>query len=66
MNIMNDLICELMYQQDKSIQDVCDGTGLSYNTIRNIVKYYTSPTTEEAGLIFKYLGESLEEILKLY
>ena len=55
-----------MYQQDKSIQDVCDGTGLSYNTIRNIVKYYVSPTTEEAELIFKYLGESLRDILKLY
>ena len=66
MNVINDLIRELMYQQNKTIHDVCEVTGLSVGTVNNIVAYYISPTAEEAKLILDYLGESLEEILGLY
>ena len=66
MNIINDLIRELMYQQDKDINDICNGTGLSFGTVKSIVKYNVAPTGDVADLILRYLGESLEEILGLY
>ena len=66
MNVINDLIRELMYQQNKDINDICDGTGLSFGIVKNIVKYNIAPTGDVADLILRYLGESLEEILGLY
>ena len=64
--IIVDLIKELMWQQDKSIKDVVNGTGLSYGYIENIVKYYIVPSPENAKIILEYLGVSLDEVLMLY
>ena len=66
MNVINDLIRELMYQQDKSISDICAVTGLSYFVVKNIIDYDVSPTLEQASLIMKSFGESLTEVLRLY
>lgn len=66
MNVINDLIRELMYQQNKSISDICAVTGLSYFVVKSIVDYDVSPTPEQASLIMKSFGESLTEVLRLY
>lgn len=66
MNVINDLIRELMYQQNKSISDICAVTGLPYFVVKSIVDYDISPTPEQASLIMKSFGESLTEVLRLY
>jgi len=66
MNVINDLIRELMYQQDKTIKDICDDTGLPYFTVKSVVVYNISPTTDITDIILRSLGESLEEVLGLY
>ena len=66
MNVINDLIRELMYQQNKTIKDVCDDTGLPWFTVKSIVDYDISPTPDVADVILRCLGESLEEVLGLY
>lgn len=64
--IIVDLIKELMYQQNKSITDVVNATGLSYWTVENIVVRDVIPIPEDAQVILNYLGVSLEEVLSLY
>lgn len=64
--IIVDLIKELMYQQNKTIIDVVNATGLSYLTVENIVLRDVIPTPEDAQVILNYLGISLEEVLSLY
>ena len=66
MNVINDLIRELMYQQNKSISDICAVTGLPYFVVKSIVDYDVSPTPKQASLIMKSFGESLTEVLRLY
>lgn len=64
--IIVDLIKELIYQQNKTITDVVNATGLSYLTVENIVLRDVIPTPEDAQVILNYLGISLEEVLSLY
>ena len=55
-----------MYQQNKSISDICAVTELPYFVVKSIVDYDISPTPEQAELIMRCLGESLTEVLGLY
>ena len=64
--IIIDLIRELMYQQNISIQDIVRETGLSYEIVNNIVTKEIIPTPEYAEVILNYLGMTLEEVLTLY
>lgn len=64
--IINDVIKELMYEQDKDIKDIMIDTNLSLSTIYNIVNNNINPTPKEAHIIFKSLGVSLDNILSLY
>lgn len=64
--IVVDLIKEYMYQNDMSIEDMMDATGLSYKIINSIVTNDVAPTPKDANIIFKVFGTTLEEILKLY
>lgn len=64
--IIVDLIKELMYQQNKSVADVAEGTGLSLLIITNIVEFDVVPTPEYAEIILNYLGITLEDVLTLY
>lgn len=64
--IIVDLIKEFMYQKNKTIADVAKGTGLSADTIRNIVVNDIIPSPEVADKILRYFGASLEEVLILY
>lgn len=64
--IIVDLIKELMYQQNKSVADVAEGTGLSLLIITNIVEFDVIPTPEYAEIILNYLGITLEDVLTLY
>lgn len=64
--IIVDLIKELMYQQNKSVADVAEGTGLSWLIITNIVEHDVIPTPEYAEIILNYLGITLEDVLTLY
>lgn len=64
--IIADLIKELMYQQNKSVADVAEGTGLSLLIIINIVEFDVIPTPEYAEIILNYLGITLEDVLTLY
>lgn len=64
--IIVDLIKELMYQQNKTIADVVNATGLSYWNVENIVVNDVIPSPEDAELILNYLGITLEEVLTLY
>jgi transcriptional regulator with XRE-family HTH domain len=64
--IIVDLIKELMYQQNKSVREVANESGLPYNTIHNIVNNDVIPNPSDAQKILKVLGVSLEEVLSLY
>ncbi len=64
--IIIDLIRELMYQQNISIQDIVRETGLSHEIVNNIVTREIIPTPEYAEVILNYLGMTLEEVLTLY
>lgn len=64
--IIIDLIKELMYQQNKTVADVAEGTGLSLLIITNIVEFDVVPTPEYAEIILNYLGITLEDVLTLY
>lgn len=64
--IIVDLIKELMYQQNKTIKDIVEATGLSYKTVENIVVRDIVPTPEVAQTILNVLGVTLEEVLILY
>lgn len=64
--IIVDLIKELMYQQNKTIKDIVNVTGLSYKTVENIVVREIVPTPEVAQTILNVLGVTLEEVLILY
>lgn len=64
--IIIDLIKELMYQQNKTIKDIVEATGLSYKTVENIVVRDIVPTPEVAQTILNVLGVTLEEVLILY
>lgn len=64
--IVNDIIRELMYQQNKKIVDISKETKLDYETIYNIVVNDINPKTKDADIILRVLGESLDKILKLY
>ena len=64
--IIVDLIKELMYQQNKTIADVVNGTGLPYIMVMNIVEYDVIPIPEYAEIILNYLGITLEDVLMLY
>ena len=64
--IIVDLIKELMYQQNKTIKDLVEDTGLSYWAIENIVIRDIIPTPEDARVILRVLGVTLEEVLILY
>lgn len=55
-----------MYQQNKSVADVAEGTGLSWLIITNIVEHDVIPTPEYAEIILNYLGITLEDVLTLY
>lgn len=55
-----------MYQQNKSVADVAEGTGLSLLIITNIVEFDVVPTPEYAEIILNYLGITLEDVLTLY
>lgn len=64
--IIVDLIKELMYQQNKTIKDIVEATGLSYKSVENIVVRDIVPTPEDAQTILNVLGVTLEEVLILY
>lgn len=64
--IIVDLIKEFMYQKNKTIADVAKVTGLSADTIRNIVVNDVIPSPEVTDKILRYFGASLEEVLILY
>lgn len=64
--IIVDLIKEYIYQNDLTIWDVVDATGLSYEIIENIVEKDIIPTPGDADTILKMFGVTLEEVLKLY
>ena len=64
--IIVDLIKEFMYQNDTTVEDVADATGLSYEKIWNIVERDMIPTPEDADIILKMFDTSLEEVLTLY
>lgn len=64
--IIVDLIKELMYQQDISVVEIVEATGLSYFIVSNIVERDVIPTPEYAEIILNYLGITLEEVLTLY
>ena len=55
--IIVDLIKELMYQQNKTIKDIVDATGLSYWTIENIVVRDVIPTPKDAQIILNLAAE---------
>lgn len=64
--IIVDLIKEYMYQKKLSIWDVANATGLSYEKIWNIVERDMIPIPEDADIILRMFGVTLEEVLKLY
>ena len=64
--IIVDLIKELMYQQNKTVDDVVKATGLSLILITNIVEHDLVPTPECAEIILNYLGITLNDVLTLY
>ena len=64
--IVNDIIRELMYQQNKEVKDIVAVTNLSYETVYNIVVRDRNPNPKDADIILKSLGESLELVLQLY
>lgn len=64
--IIVDLIKEYMEQNDLTIWDVANATGLSYEKIRNIIELDMIPTPSDADTIFRMFGVTLEEVLKLY
>ena len=64
--IIVDLIKEFMYQKDLSVADVSLATGISLEKILNIVEKDMVPTPEDADIILKMFGTSLEEVLTLY
>lgn len=64
--IIVDLIKELMYQQDISVAEIVEATGLSYFIVTNIVEHDVIPTPEYAEIILNYLGITLEDVLTLY
>lgn len=64
--IIIDLIKELMYQQNKTIDDIVDVTRLPYETVYRIVNNDIVPSPEVAKIILGALGISLEDVLTLY
>ena len=64
--IIVDLIKELMYQQDISVAEIVEATGLSYFIVINIIERDVIPTPEHAEIILNYFGITLEEVLTLY
>lgn len=64
--IIVDLIKEFVYQNNCTIKELADGTGLSCEKIRNILENDMIPIPEDANKIFKYFGVTLEEVLSLY
>lgn len=64
--IIVDLIKELMYQENLSIEDMVDKTKLPYEIIANIVKRDIIPAPVYAEIILNVFGFTLEEVLILY
>lgn len=64
--IIVDLIKELMYQENLSIEDMVNKTGLPKEIIINIVEKDIIPSPEYAELILNVFGITLEEVLSLY
>lgn len=64
--IIVDLIKELMYQQDKTVEILSKESKISYKVIENIVLNNITPTPQDANKIFKVLGIKLEEVLCIY
>lgn len=64
--IIVDLIKELMRQQNKTVEDIAEATGLSCWVIENIVVKDKVPIPEDAQVILKVLGINLDEVLMLY
>ena len=64
--IIVDLIKELMYQENLSIEDMVDKTKLPYEVIANIVNKDIIPVPVYAEIILNVFGFTLEEVLILY
>ena len=64
--IIVDLIKELMYQQNKTVEQLVTETNLSYDTIEDITKNNIVPTPQVAKIILNVLGIKLEDVLFLY
>lgn len=64
--IIIDLIRELMFQQNRTIEYLSQETGLPQTLIEDVVLREIMPTPHEAKIMLKVLGIDLEDVLMLY
>lgn len=64
MNILNEIIRDLMFENKKTITDVSNMTGFDIDRIKSIVLNDAIPTMHEAYVILGRLGVDLGEMLR--
>ena len=64
MTIINEIIRRTMMDNRKTIADVANATGYSYQMISDVVLEDATLSFKEACRIMKYMNVDLEEVLR--
>lgn len=60
------LIKDLLKQHNKTVGYLARESGLSYETVADVVNKNIAPTPEDAEIMLGVFGVKLEDVLKLY